>query len=62
VTPEPFPRRESDQLLQRIRSLVRDSERVDGRDGVELEAQRREIDRLKSELAEAVKRTERRVL
>jgi hypothetical protein len=62
VTPGRFPRRESDQLLQRIRSLVRESERVDGRDGVELEAQRREIDRLKSELAEAVKRTERRVL
>jgi hypothetical protein len=62
VTPGPFPRRESDQLLQRIRSLVRDTGRVDGRDGVELEARRREIDRLKSELAEAVKRTERRVL
>jgi hypothetical protein len=51
------PRRESDQLLQRIRKLVRASDRDDGATSVGLEAQRREIDRLKSQLADVVKRT-----
>jgi flagellin-like hook-associated protein FlgL len=59
VNPGLSPRRESDQLLQRIRTLVRESERDNGRSGVELEAQRREIDRLKSELADLVKQTEK---
>jgi hypothetical protein len=59
VSPGLSPRRESDQLLQRIRTLVRESGRDDGRSGIELEAQRREIDRLKAELADVVKQTER---
>ena len=59
MKPSASGRRESDRLLQRIRALVRKSERDDGRNSVELDAQTREIDRLKSELAELVKRNER---
>lgn len=43
--------------MQRIRTLVHDSRRDDGANRIELEARRREIDRLKAQLAELVKRT-----
>jgi hypothetical protein len=46
--------RERDQVLRRIRTLI--SESADEGRIVQLEAKRREIARLKSELAEAVKR------
>jgi hypothetical protein len=61
VSPRPSRRRERDRLLQRIRALVRESERDDGRKSVELDAKRREIAQLKSELADVVKRTERQM-
>jgi hypothetical protein len=61
MSPGPSRRRECDRLLQRIRALVRESERDDGRKSVELDAKRREIAQLKSELANVVKRTERQV-
>jgi hypothetical protein len=50
------PRRETDRLLQRIRTLVRETARGDGSNGATLRAQKREIEQLKSQLAEIVKR------
>lgn len=51
------PTRESDRLLQRIRTLVQDDRRPNGPNSFALEARRREIERLKTELADVVKRT-----
>lgn len=51
------PSRETDRLLQRIRTLVHDSRRDNGANDVELEARSREIERLKVQLAEVVKRS-----
>jgi hypothetical protein len=48
--------RESDRLLHRIRTLVRQTDRGLGSDGATLRAQRREIEHLKFQLAEIVKR------
>ena len=48
--------REPDRLLQRIRTLVQQSNGSDGSDGATVRAQRREIEQLKSQLAEIVKR------
>ena len=48
--------RETDRLLQRIRALVRDRRRADA-SAAEREARTREIERLKAQLAEIVKRT-----
>ena len=48
--------RESDRLLQRIRTLVRQTARDDGAGAASLQAQRRELEGLKSEFAESVKR------
>ena len=49
--------RTADRLLQRIRMLVRESRSDNGANGVELEEREREIERLKEQLAEVVKRT-----
>ena len=51
------PRREADRLLQRIRTLVREDRRCDGARSIELEERAQEIERLKTQLAEVVKRT-----
>lgn len=51
------PRREADRLLQQIRTLVREDRRGDGASRIELEARAQEIERLKTQLAEVVKRT-----
>jgi hypothetical protein len=51
------PKRESDRLLERLRTLVQDNRRAIGASSVELDARSREIERLKAELAEVVKRT-----
>lgn len=48
--------RESDRLLARIRTLVQQTDRGDGADGATVRAQRREIEHLKLQLAEIVKR------
>jgi len=48
--------RESDRLLERIRELVRQTDRDDHPSSAALRAQRREIEDLKSQLAELVKR------
>jgi hypothetical protein len=48
--------RETDRLLERIRTLVRQTDRGDGAGAATLRAQQREIERLKSQLAEVVKR------
>jgi hypothetical protein len=47
-------RLERDQLLERIRALVRN--RADGANRASMRAQTREIERLKQALAESVKR------
>jgi hypothetical protein len=47
---------ERDQLLGRIRTLVRQVNRADRANGASVHAQRREIERLKLVLAESVKR------
>ena len=49
-------RRETDRLLQRIRTLVQQTDRGDGVSGATVRAQQREIEHLKSQLAETVKR------
>jgi hypothetical protein len=51
------PTRESDRLLERLRTLVHDSRRSNGASRIELQARTREIERLKAELADVVKRT-----
>ena len=51
------PSREADRLLQQIRTLVREDRRGDGASRIELEARAQEIERLKTQLAEVVKRT-----
>jgi len=51
------PKRESDRLLERLRMLVQDSRRGVRASSIELQAGSREIERLKAELAEVVKRT-----
>jgi hypothetical protein len=51
------PTRESDRLLERLRTLVHDNRRSNGASRIELQARRREIERLKAELADVVKRT-----
>jgi hypothetical protein len=51
------PPRETDRLLQRIRTLVQESPSHNRADGIEPEKRRREIERLKTELAELVKQT-----
>jgi hypothetical protein len=51
------PRRETDRLLERLRTLVHDGRRVSGASSIELEARSREIERLKAELADVVRRT-----
>jgi hypothetical protein len=51
------PKRESDRLLERLRTLVHDSRRGVGASSLELEERSREMERLKGELADAVKRT-----
>jgi hypothetical protein len=51
------PTRETDRLLRRIRTLVHESRADYGANDVELEARRREIERLKAELADIVKHT-----
>jgi hypothetical protein len=51
------PPRDTDRLLQRIRTLVRESRTEKSANGTELEARRREIERPKAELAELVKQT-----
>ena len=48
--------RDSDRLLQRIRTLVQQSNGGDGSDGATVRAHRREIEQLQSQLAELVKR------
>jgi hypothetical protein len=48
--------RETDRLLQRIRALVQQTSHRDGSDGPTVRAQKREIEHLKSQLAEMVKR------
>ena len=50
------PRRETDRLLQRIRTLVQQTDRGDGVSRATVSAQKREIEHLKSQLAEIVKR------
>jgi len=59
VTPSSMspPGREADRLLQRIRTLVREGRHGDGASRIELEARAQEIERLKTQLAEVVKRT-----
>ena len=59
VTPSSMspPRREADRLLQRIRTLVREDRRCDRARSIELEERAQEIERLKTQLAEVVKRT-----
>jgi hypothetical protein len=47
---------ETDRLLHQIRTLIRRASPGQGSNDALLRAQRREIDRLKSELAECVKR------
>jgi hypothetical protein len=47
---------ETDRLLHRIRALIQRSGATDVRNAASLRAQKREIDRLKLELAECVKR------
>jgi hypothetical protein len=47
---------ETDRLLHRIRTLIHPAGVHDGRNAASLRAQKREIDRLKLELAECVKR------
>jgi hypothetical protein len=49
-------RRETDRLLQRIRELVGQTDRGDGASGATVRAQKREIEELKSRLAEVVMR------
>lgn len=49
-------KRERDQLLGRIRALVRQANRDEGATGLRMRAQRWEIERLKLALAECVKR------
>jgi hypothetical protein len=49
-------RRETDRLLERIRTLVERTNRGDGARGAIVRAQQREIECLKSQLAEIVKR------
>jgi hypothetical protein len=51
------PKRESDRLLERLRTLVHESRRGRGANSVELEARNREIEGLKAQLADGVKRT-----
>jgi hypothetical protein len=51
------PNRETDRVLQRLRTLVHDSRHSTGANRLEREARGREIERLKSELAAAVKQT-----
>ena len=51
------PGREADRLLQRIRALVREGRRGDGASRIELEARAQEIEQLKTQLAEVVRRT-----
>jgi hypothetical protein len=48
--------RETDRLLGRIRTLVHQSDRGDGADRASLRAQKREIEELKSQLAEVIER------
>jgi hypothetical protein len=50
------PRRETDRLLQRIRTLVQQTDRGGAVSGATVSAQKREIEHLKSQLAEIVKR------
>jgi hypothetical protein len=47
---------ETDRLLQRIRALVQQTDRGNGADGATVRAQKRQIEQLKSQLAEIVKR------
>jgi hypothetical protein len=54
--PRTSPTRESDRLLRRIKTLVQDTRCDKEATVIELEAQRREIERLKTQLAEIVKR------
>jgi len=49
-------RRESDQLLERLRTLVRDRRRENDARRIELKARNREIEHLKTELAGVAKR------
>lgn len=51
------PKRESDRLLERLRTLVHDSRRANGASSIEVQARIREIEHLKAELAGVVKRT-----
>jgi hypothetical protein len=51
------PAREADRLLQRIRTLVRESSRDNGANRIDLEGRLQEIERLKARLAELVKQT-----
>lgn len=51
------PKRESDHLLERLRTVVRNTRRGSSASSIELEARSREIEHLKSERAEVVRRT-----
>jgi hypothetical protein len=54
VTP---PRRESDRLLERLRTLVRDGRNTSGVSSVAPEARRPEIERFKAKAADVAQRT-----
>jgi hypothetical protein len=51
------PKRESDRLLEGLRTLVHEGRLANGTSSIELQARTREIERLKAELADVVKRT-----
>jgi hypothetical protein len=48
--------RKTDRLLHRIRTLVQETDRADGAGKAIVRGQKREIEQLKSQLAEIVKR------